>query len=129
MHSTTVVISRPVYPIVPIAKRTTHHVVRVRIIRKWLGRAGPFVVTLIGAAAFSACGGETPTGNGPAEQVGSVQVTTSTTGTDLDTDGYTVTVDSQSEAIGLNASVTFFDIPEGDAIVALSGMATNCTVA
>ena len=81
-----------------------------------------------------ACGGEGtsvgPDGedNGTVPQVGSVQVTTSTTGIDLVTDGYMVTVASQSKPIGPNASVTFSDVPAGSANVELSGIAANCSV-
>src|SRR2546430_8440118 len=42
---------------------------------------------------------------------GALTVSTSTTGADLDPDGYTVTVDgTQSQPIGDNASVTFPDV-------------------
>src|SRR2546427_3970499 len=56
-------------------------------------------------------------------------VSTSTTGADLDPDGYTVTVDgTQSQPIGDNASVTFPDVAAGDHSVGLSGIASNCSV-
>ena len=60
---------------------------------------------------------------------GDLTVSTTTTGSDLDPDGYTVTVDGgQSKAIGTNGSVTFGGIPAGDHRVALSGVAGNCSV-
>src|SRR5213078_3231578 len=59
---------------------------------------------------------------------GSLTVTTSTTGSNLDPDGYTVTADgSVSQPIATNGSVTFTG-PAGDHSIALTGVATNCTV-
>ena len=61
---------------------------------------------------------------------GSLTVTTATSGAsgDLDPDGYTITIDgSFSQPIGTNASVTFTG-PSGDHTLALSGVASNCTV-
>src|SRR2546423_2140159 len=65
-----------------------------------------------------------PTGGG----TGSLTVTTSTTGSSLDPDGYTVTIDgSFSQPIPTNGTVTFMG-PSGDHSLALSGVASNCTV-
>ena len=60
---------------------------------------------------------------------GSLTVTTSTTGSNLDPDGYTVSVDggAASQAIATNGSVTFTG-PAGDHSIALTGVAANCTV-
>ncbi len=59
---------------------------------------------------------------------GSLTVTTSTTGFNLDPDGYTVTIDgTNSQPIVTNGSVTV-TAPEGANPVALSGVAANCTV-
>src|SRR5206468_2250745 len=64
-----------------------------------------------------------------APTTGSLKVTTSTTGSNLDPDGYTVVVDgSQSQAIGINSSVTFSGLSTGNHSVQLSGLAQNCTV-
>src|SRR5207247_3689689 len=65
-----------------------------------------------------------------ATPTGSLRVTTSTTGSSLDGDGYTVTVDgSTSQPIASNNStgVTFSGLPTGDHPVELTGVATNCT--
>jgi len=60
---------------------------------------------------------------------GNLTVTTSTTGSSLDPDGYTVTVDgTSSQLIGINGSVTFTGLVAGNHSVALSGVAANCTV-
>ncbi len=63
-----------------------------------------------------------PTGSGS----GTLSVTTSTTGSNPDADGYTVTVDgTTSQAIASNGSATF-TVPAGVNPVALSGVASNC---
>jgi PKD domain-containing protein len=56
-------------------------------------------------------------------------VSTSTTGSDLDPDGYTVAVDGgQGQPIGINGSVPFNGLAAGAHNVQLSGLAANCTV-
>src|SRR5438094_1406948 len=65
----------------------------------------------------------------PPPQTGNLTVTTSTTGSNLDPDGYTATVDGgASQAIGTNGSVTFSGLSAGSHSVALSGLAANCSV-
>jgi hypothetical protein len=60
---------------------------------------------------------------------GNLAVTTSTTGSSLDPDGYTVAVDGGAgQAIGINSSFTFTNLAAGNHSVALSGVASNCTV-
>src|SRR5213076_1040988 len=83
----------------------------------------PLPVTLVGSsttATFSVtCAATT----------GSLKVTTSTTGSNLDPDGYTVVVDGgQSKAIGINNTVTISGLSPGDHSVQLNGVAQNCTV-
>ena len=74
--------------------------------------------------AALACGGSESTG----PSTGSVQVTASTTGTDLDPDGYTVAVDGGAgQSLPVNGTVTFSQLSAGSHQVALSGVATNCT--
>ena len=79
---------------------------------------------LVGATTFSVTCVVQPT-------TGDLTVTTATTGaaSDLDPDGYTVTLDGgSSRAIGINASVTFTGLTPGSHSVVLSGVAGNCTV-
>src|SRR5205814_3499152 len=65
----------------------------------------------------------------PPPQTGNLTVSTSTSGSNIDADGYTVTVDGgASQSIGTNHSVTFTDLSAGNHTVALSGVAANCTV-
>jgi len=60
---------------------------------------------------------------------GNLTVSTSTTGSSLDPDGYTVTVDGGSpQSLGINASVSYTNLAAGNHTVAISGVATNCTV-
>ncbi|MFL5561399.1 MAG: metallophosphoesterase, partial [Gemmatimonadaceae bacterium] len=60
---------------------------------------------------------------------GSLTVATSTTGTTLDPDGYAVSVDGGAgQAITVNGSVTFAGLVPGTHSVALSGVASNCSV-
>jgi len=59
--------------------------------------------------------------------VGSLVVGTSTTGVDLDADGYTVLVDGSSQPVATNGSVTFTGLATGTHSVTLSGAAQNCT--
>ena len=60
---------------------------------------------------------------------GDLAVTTTTSGTNLDPDGYTVAVDGGSgQAIGINTSFTFNGVATGSHTVTLSGVAGNCTV-
>jgi len=60
---------------------------------------------------------------------GNLTVSTSTTGSSLDPDGYSVTVDGGSaQAIGINASASYTSLSAGNHTVAISGVASNCTV-
>src|SRR6266513_757785 len=60
---------------------------------------------------------------------GNLTVSTSTTGSSLDPDGYTVTLDGNTNrAIAANGSVTFSGLSAGSHTVVLSGVAGNCTV-
>src|SRR5207237_1178447 len=60
---------------------------------------------------------------------GDLTVTAATTGQDLDSDGYTVTVDGgQSRSLGINTSTTYSALTATSHTVALTGVAANCTV-
>jgi hypothetical protein len=59
---------------------------------------------------------------------GTLTVTTTTTGSNLDPDGYTLTVDgTTSQAMAINGTATL-TVPAGVNTVALSGVASNCSV-
>ena len=107
---------------------------------------GPHTVTLSGVASNCTCittlSVTIPlTGTGsvtfsvtcaaqpPPPQSGDLTVSTSTTGSNLDPDGYTVTLDgSTNRPIGTNGSVTFTGLSAGNHTAALSGVAGNCAV-
>ena len=58
---------------------------------------------------------------------GSIQVTTATTGSSLDPDGYMVSIDAgTSQAIGSNATLALEGLAVGTHSIALSGIAANC---
>ena len=64
-----------------------------------------------------------------AATTGTLNVTTTTTGANLDPDGYTVTVDgANGTSIADNGSQSFNNLSSGSHSVALSGVAANCTV-
>src|SRR5438094_6504603 len=90
----------------------------------WLRMQSPL---LLGVALLAlGCGGSDSTG----PSIGNVQVTASTTGADLDPDGFTVAVDGGAgQPLAVNGSVTFSQLSAGNHSVALSGIATTCTVA
>jgi Tol biopolymer transport system component len=74
-----------------------------------------------------ACGDSN--GPDPEPTTGFIQASTSTSGADLDPDGYTVSMDGNSgRSIGLNGVITFTDVPTGAHQVQLSGLADNCWV-
>jgi TolB protein len=72
-----------------------------------------------------ACGGSD--GAGPGADRGSLQVVTSTTGSDLDPDGYSLTVDEgPAQALGTSDTLLIAQVDVGDHQVLLDGVATNC---
>ncbi len=80
-------------------------------------------ITSLSLLTVLACDGTTE----PA--VGSIQVTTVTTGVDVDPDGYTVTVDGTTpRTIRRNGTTTFSGLATGGHSVQLKGMDYNCGV-
>jgi Tol biopolymer transport system component len=65
-----------------------------------------------------------------APRVGDLVVAVSTSGEDIDLDGYELTVSgTDARAVGPNQTLLVRDVPAGTRVVALSGVAENCTVA
>jgi hypothetical protein len=63
------------------------------------------------------------------DAVGSIRVTSTTTGSSLDSDGYTVTVDGVERGpLQLNSEVTYEGLTPGTHTVTLGGLASNCVV-
>ena len=64
-----------------------------------------------------------------AATTGTVQVSVSTSGEDIDLGGYTVTLEDQgSLSVNVDGTATFTEVPPGTYDVTLSGLAGNCTV-
>jgi hypothetical protein len=80
--------------------------------------------SILFSLALAGCGD-----GGTGVEVPALQITTSTTGSDLDPDGYTVTVDGGAgQAIVINGSLTIATLSTGDHAVELSGVLLNCQV-
>ena len=79
------------------------------------------------AAALAACSGS---GDGSTNvDVPPLQIMTATSGTSIDPDGYSATIDAgASMAIGVNDTVVVGDAGSGRHVVTLSGVASNCQV-
>ena len=105
--------------------------------------SGSHSVTISGVAAnCTVSGGTTQSANVPAggaatvafqvscaATTGTLNVTTATTGSNLDPDGYSVSVDGGSNtSIADNGSQSFANLSSGNHSVTLSGVAANCTV-
>ena len=84
------------------------------------------LVTAVLLMLLWGCGADSDS-TGPA--MGDLEVATSTTGTDIDPDGYVVVVDSTPRPIGVSGAVTFENIPTGSHVVELTQVAENCSVA
>ena len=68
-------------------------------------------------------------GDDVSQPTGSLQVTSVTSGTDADPDGYTVVLDGRGVgSVGATGSTLIADLPPGDHQVDLSGVAENCQV-
>ena len=80
---------------------------------------------ILAAALVAGCKDTTA----PAPTPGRLQVSATTSGADLDPDGYLVSVDGGSaQAIGTNGTLAVAGLPPGDHSVRLDGVAANCTV-
>src|SRR5215208_6460065 len=91
----------------------------------------PSVLSFVSVAfSLSGCGGDAGDSLGPgdASDTGSLTVAASTTGSEIDSDGYTVTVDAAGEGALNGNVVTVSGMAPGDHSVGLSGVADNCQV-
>src|SRR5947208_1227421 len=106
-------------------------------------RAGDHTVDLNGVAANCTSGGQNPrtvsVSPGATAQTafqiacvaitGTVEVSASTTGVDLDPDGYAVAVDGGAgQPLAVNGTVSLAQLSAGSHSIALGGVATNCSV-
>jgi hypothetical protein len=85
----------------------------------------PPIILGAGLLILVACGGDDlvrPT-------VGTLQVTTNTTGSDLDPDGYILTLDDRpEEAIDIHGELAISNLAPGDHFVTLTGVVQNCAL-
>jgi hypothetical protein len=80
-------------------------------------------LALAGLFTFACIGAIEPLPNG----TGTIMVTVSTAGIDLDADGYILTIDSKlPQAVDLNAVVTVGSLVFGKHVVRLDGLSANC---
>ena len=90
-----------------------------------VGRLLFTLAALASAASLAACGSD----NGTGVNSGSIQVTSATTGADVDSSGYSVVVDNgNGHAIGIADSLTISGVRAGSHQVALTSVGSNCTV-
>lgn len=83
---------------------------------------------VLGTMASLACGGG-GTDSRPVPAVGSVTVSTTTSGADPDPDGYGLLLDAVAHGtIGANASRTLTQLDTGSVTLGLAGVAANCAV-
>lgn len=59
---------------------------------------------------------------------GTLEVTSETTGADIDADGYTVTIDGSAASLGHGEILVYEGVAVGDYDIALSDVASNCAV-
>src|SRR5437868_3313463 len=86
-------------------------------------RSVSLIAGLVAATTFSVSCSAPP----PPPTTGDLTVTTSTSGSNLDADGYTLTLDGgTTRSIGVNGSVTCSGVSAGSHTVVLSGVAGNC---
>src|SRR3954454_19729052 len=93
-----------------------------------LHRAADWHARVLGflAVAIVACSSDGSV-NVPS-QSGFLEITTTTTGTEIDPDGYAVQFDAQDGGTVGSSSTMQIDVPPGDHTVQLTGLAPNCTV-
>lgn len=86
---------------------------------------------MVGASGCFGPGGVLGNDDGDPDMlfVGTISVTTLTTGPSPDPDGYTVALDeARVEPIGLNSGVTFYPVPPGTYGIRLDGVDGTCAV-
>ena len=83
----------------------------------------------VGLAAIVTFGCHDSTGSAP--PIGAIEITVATAGaiTDIDPDGYTLSIDdAPGQAVGVNATVTIGPLRAGTHFVRLTGLAPNCAI-
>ena len=86
-------------------------------------------VLLASATSWLGCGGSGGGGDITEPQLGTLQITTVTSGTEFDADGYAVSIDgAAAEAVQANGVLRRERVATGPHTVELSGIAANCTL-
>jgi hypothetical protein len=94
--------------------------------RRWVAHAGRTLLLGTIAALWLSCGGG---GELTEPTTGAIEVTTSTSGTEPDPDGYTLALDdAEVQPIGASAVATLADLDPGTHRIGLAGVSPNCTV-
>ena len=88
--------------------------------RRRIGRKRLEIALLASVAVVSGCGGDTTAPNATG-----IVFNVTTNGTDIDTDGFTVAVDGQSQTLPANGKLSVTVAP-GTHTIAVSGFAFNC---
>src|SRR6187551_1093698 len=82
---------------------------------------------VLGLGLASACGSSEGGPTGPTE--GALEVVTSTTGSNLDSDGYSLRIDDgTAQALASNGADTVASLSVGSHTVAVAGIASNCVL-
>jgi hypothetical protein len=85
----------------------------------------PLLILGIGILVLGSCGGD----NLVRPTEGTLQISTTTTGSDIDPDGYILTVDSRPDQdIDIRETLVISNLEPGDHNVALTGVIQNCAV-
>jgi Tol biopolymer transport system component len=89
-----------------------------------------FIIPLLFAAAAAAVSCGDGEGITVPPSTGTLEITTITNGTEIDSDGYTIQVDGGTEqAVAVSDELTIPEVAPGSHSVLLGGLAANCTVA
>lgn len=87
------------------------------------------LILFLGAAIFISCSGDgTGPDGGNNTPTGTVKVVIQTSGDNVDSDGYTVTLGNNGQSVDNDDIAEFVKIEEGSYEAKLSGVADNCSV-
>lgn len=86
------------------------------------------IVSMLGTASFTACGGSDPGDPTPTDPAaGGIRVTVTTGGSVPDADGYVLTIDGGgAQRVDVNATVSLTDVAAGSHRLVIDDMAENC---
>lgn len=82
------------------------------------------ILFFISISLIIACGDDSPTGSN--QETGAIEVSTQTSGDDVDSDGYIITAGNQNTQIGASSSTVISGLAEGTYQLELSEISSNC---